>query len=256
MLQFFDLELFYAGVSQPKRPGNGGLAMGHAAPTRILPRPGAGSRPMRLLVASPHELNLRGLVSVLSDKYPDGTIEPYSSVDDLLAAAASAGDATAVILDSADETESLYLVVGKIARHYPQTIIVLLAPKISDREMYKLFERGVSAFLHGDMSASSFGSAMDLVLSGEKFVPYSIMRRAHSDGQGGDVQDHVPGLSARQQEILTLIAKGYSNKMIAAELGIKEVTVAFHIRAVFAKLGVSSRTQAVAAARGIGFKLP
>lgn len=164
--------------------------------------------------------------------------------------------ARAGILDRGAETESLHSAIGKIARHCPETTIVLLTPKISAQEMLRLFERGVSAFLHNDMSASSFGSAMDLVLSGEKFAPYRIMRRAISADSSGLIQEHLPGLSARQQEILSLIAKGYSNKTIAAELGIKEVTVAFHIRAIFAKLGVSSRTQAVAAAhsRGLTFR--
>lgn len=72
-------------------------------------------------------------------------------------------------------------------------------------------------------------------------------RRIRRAGHGGLAGEQIPGLSARQQEILSLIAKGYSNKRIATELGIKEVTVAFHIHAIFGKLGVSSRTQAVAA---------
>lgn len=216
--------------------------------------PSSGT-PMRVLVLSHNDINLRGLESVLSDKYPEARIETCSSTEDLFAGLDAGENASAVILDCGGETEPLHAMIGRIARRSPETIIVLLTPKISDQEMFRLFERGVSAFLHNDMSAASFGSAMDLVLSGEKFAPYRIMRRALSADSGGLIREHLPGLSARQQEILALIAQGYSNKRIAAELGIKEVTVAFHIRAIFAKLGVSSRTQAVATAHSLGLTL-
>jgi DNA-binding NarL/FixJ family response regulator len=202
---------------------------------------------MRFLVLSSNEINLRGLASVLSDRYPDSHVETYLSAADLLAALTSNGAVTAAVLDPGADAQSVQTLVGKLARQSPQTVIVLLTCRISEQDVFHLFERGVSAFLHSDMSAASFGSAMDLVLSGEKFVPYRLMRRTNAAGHGGLAGERIPGLSARQQEILSLIAKGYSNKRIATELGIKEVTVAFHIRAIFGKLGVSSRTQAVAA---------
>ncbi len=46
--------------------------------------------------------------------------------------------------------------------------------------------------------------------------------------------------------MLALLVRGYANKRIAGDLGVKEVTVAFHLRGIFRKLGVSNRTEAVA----------
>lgn len=56
--------------------------------------------------------------------------------------------------------------------------------------------------------------------------------------------DHVEGLTAREREILRLVARGRANKEIALDLSISEKTVKVHLNNVFAKLGVHSRTQA------------
>lgn len=61
----------------------------------------------------------------------------------------------------------------------------------------------------------------------------------------GDVFDPVQPLSTREVEVLKLLSQGYSNKEIAAQLGISQQTVKNHITAIFHKLGVEDRTQAV-----------
>ncbi len=62
----------------------------------------------------------------------------------------------------------------------------------------------------------------------------------------GEPRDLPSQLTGREQEVLALLVRGYANKRIASDLGVKEVTVAFHLRGIFNKLGVSNRTEAVA----------
>jgi DNA-binding NarL/FixJ family response regulator len=62
----------------------------------------------------------------------------------------------------------------------------------------------------------------------------------------------APALTPRQRDILTLIARGRSNKEIAFALGIRERTVKFHVAALFARLGTSSRTEALVVALRTG----
>jgi DNA-binding NarL/FixJ family response regulator len=57
--------------------------------------------------------------------------------------------------------------------------------------------------------------------------------------------DSLEELTAREVEVLRLMAEGYGNKQIAARLGISDHTVKFHISSILAKLSVSSRTEAV-----------
>jgi DNA-binding NarL/FixJ family response regulator len=62
----------------------------------------------------------------------------------------------------------------------------------------------------------------------------------------------APALTPRQRDILALIAQGRSNKEIAFALGIRERTVKFHVAALFARLGTSSRTEALVVALRMG----
>lgn len=67
--------------------------------------------------------------------------------------------------------------------------------------------------------------------------------------------DYPDGLTPRELEVLELLAEGMGNKQLALALGISENTVKFHLSSVFAKLGVSTRTEAVTAGIRMGYLL-
>jgi len=95
----------------------------------------------------------------------------------------------------------------------------------------------VTALLRADRDVALVGVAedADLVLS-ERVLPTTATASATLPGSA---------LSARELEVLRLVARGLGNKEIAAELGITTHTVKYHLAAVLEKLGVRSRTEAV-----------
>ena len=97
--------------------------------------------------------------------------------------------------------------------------------------------RRVAALLRADTEIALVGAAehADLVLS-ERVVQTAAAATLAPPGAG---------LSARELDVLRLVARGLANKEIAAELGITTHTVKFHLAAVLEKLGVRSRTEAV-----------
>ncbi len=104
-------------------------------------------------------------------------------------------------------------------------------------------------------------NAIRLVQAGGKYLPSEILsasaaggivRRASKDRPSV----HTLGLTARQMDVLRLIAGGASNKVICRELDLAERTVKAHITANFRALKVSSRTQAAIAAARLGMALP
>lgn len=97
--------------------------------------------------------------------------------------------------------------------------------------------RRVAALLHADAEIALVGASADadLVLS-ERVVRAAAPATEASSGAA---------LSARELEVLRLVARGLGNKEIAAELGITTHTVKYHLAALLEKLGVRSRTEAV-----------
>jgi two-component system, NarL family, response regulator LiaR len=79
--------------------------------------------------------------------------------------------------------------------------------------------------------------------AGEALIDPAVAARLVDALADDDNRDEQP-LTAREQEVLDLVARGYANKRIARELGIAEKTVKTHVGHVLAKLGVADRTQA------------
>ena len=91
--------------------------------------------------------------------------------------------------------------------------------------------------------------ALRHVLAGETWQPEA--REGEAAPEGGLMTQRIAALTPQQRNILSLMAAGKPNKIIAYELGIAETTVKAHITLILRKLGVFSRTQAVLAARDL-----
>ncbi len=146
----------------------------------------------------------------------------------------------------------------------PETPIVMISGIANRREIMDALERGAAGFILKDLSSTMIVKALELVLSGERYIP-SILVEGRSliekePGYSGKItRDNVSlfgKLTRREREVLALLLNGYSNKEISRNIDVKEITVAFHLRGVFRKLGVSNRTQAAAKALREGWQPP
>jgi DNA-binding NarL/FixJ family response regulator len=118
---------------------------------------------------------------------------------------------------------------------------VYSAPGSADEAM-RWLNLGYDGYLPRSMSASAIVCAVQLMMRGERFVPsITIDSTPRASGEARLVS---PALSPRQNEILAMVATGASNKHIARALSVEEVTVKSHVKAIFRKLGVHSRTEA------------
>jgi two-component system, NarL family, nitrate/nitrite response regulator NarL len=126
--------------------------------------------------------------------------------------------------------------------------IVFVSASVSTDAVADAAQRGAEGFLPKSASADDIFSALATVLSGGKCFP----GLAGHDTQKSTGRSGSPTLSARQMEVLALLAQGKPNKVIAREMGLSENTVRVHVSAMFAQLGVNSRTAAVLAAQQAG----
>lgn len=136
-------------------------------------------------------------------------------------------------------------ITGIIAK-FPRARIIVLSTYGGDENIFRAFQAGARAYFLKDVKGQDLINAIRAVHAGQRPVPPEIASL---------LAERLPrtALSSREMEILTLIAKGRSNKEIANALTISEGTVRVHASNLFAKLGCSDRAQAVAEAfrRGI-----
>lgn len=109
---------------------------------------------------------------------------------------------------------------------------------------------GVRAILPRESSESEIASAVVAADRGLILLDPEIAKELASQTRAvtstsENVADNLEELTAREVEVLRLMAEGFGNKQIAARLGISDHTVKFHISSILAKLSVSSRTEAV-----------
>jgi DNA-binding NarL/FixJ family response regulator len=131
--------------------------------------------------------------------------------------------------------------------------VVILTTFDVDEHVYEALRAGASGFLLKDVPADQLAHAIRVAAAGEALLAPSVTRRLISaftrrmpgDGLRGPAPAGLSELTARELEVLTLLAEGLSNAEIAQRLFVGEATVKTHVARVLTKLGVRDRVQAV-----------
>jgi DNA-binding NarL/FixJ family response regulator len=131
--------------------------------------------------------------------------------------------------------------------------VLVLTTYADDRSVIDALRAGARGYLTKDIGAEGIRDALERVTRGQAVIDPAVQQHlltviaAGQDGQDGTAAPALPdGLTAREAEVLALIARGLSNAEIAAQLVVSEATVKSHINHLFAKTGVRDRAQAVA----------
>jgi DNA-binding NarL/FixJ family response regulator len=128
----------------------------------------------------------------------------------------------------------------------PEARVIVLTSFLDDERLMPAIGAGASGYLLKDVEPAELARAIRAAAAGDAILDPTVAARvlgAIADGSTPTVQDRER-LTRREHEVLTLLAHGRSNKRIGYELGISEKTVKTHVGHVFAKLGVTDRTQA------------
>jgi DNA-binding NarL/FixJ family response regulator len=137
---------------------------------------------------------------------------------------------------------------------------VVISGEEDSHKIKQALDAGALGFIPKSHSSQQMLEALRAILQGEIYLPQTIQkkidridsRRVLSKSQG-DSASKAYGITQRQLDVLTLIAKGYSNKQIALSLCLTEHTVKSHLNALFKLLDAKNRTECVrnASQRGI-----
>jgi two-component system nitrate/nitrite response regulator NarL len=206
---------------------------------------------LRVLIVADDPLVRAGLAALV-DSQPECTVAGQLAPGADLSAEAAIYYPDAILWDLGWDPapESLALSAGDLDElHLP--LVVLLPEDSLATEVWTL---GIRGLLYRDADADILVAALQAVAQGlavlDPALAASILP-ASEEPAGKLVED----LTAREMEVLQLVAEGLSNKAIARELEISEHTVKFHVNAILGKLGAQSRTDAVVRATRLGLIL-
>jgi DNA-binding NarL/FixJ family response regulator len=145
----------------------------------------------------------------------------------------------------------------QVRTKHPRTEVVVLTTYADDESVLNALRAGARGFLTKDADAESIARALHAAAAGQSTMDGEVQRRlveavANSRPQQAESTELVEGLTAREIEVLRLIAAGLSNTEIARRLVVSEATVKTHVNHLFTKAGLRDRAQAVAYAYRAG----
>ncbi|MDE2418020.1 MAG: response regulator [Burkholderiales bacterium] len=224
----------------------------------------------KLLVVDDHTLFRRGLIALLSQ-------------DDRLEVVGEAGDIGEALRGVAQTVPDLVLLdnhlpgvrgvdgIAALKDACPGARILMLTVSENEADLVAAMRAGADGYLLKTVESDQLCDSIIKVMAGESVISPEMMTkfvtafrsRARdtkpdndhvSNGTAEPEDPTLESLSSREREILALIARGDSNKLIARELDIAETTVKVHVQHIFRKLNLTSRVQVAvyAAARGLG----
>jgi two-component system, NarL family, nitrate/nitrite response regulator NarL len=129
-----------------------------------------------------------------------------------------------------------------------QNPIVMLTTSTEERDLVESLRNGAQGYLLKDMEPDELVLALRDIVGGKTVVAPDLApvlaKVVQGDGSLPDETSPFDDLTPRESEILSLLAEGQSNKVIARNLGISDGTVKLHVKAILRKLGVHSRVEA------------
>lgn len=193
--------------------------------------------PPRLLLIDDHALFRSGLRLVLQAGLPSAVVTEAYSLEQAVNGSPEAPDL--VLLDIQLQGVNGLEGLGLLRQRWPHTPVVMLSSTAEPEVVRLALSRGAAAFVSKADTAEKIIDVIRQVLAGPR-------------REAVVTQTAKPRLTPRQCEVLDLLCEGLSNKVIARRLDLSEFTVRGHVQSVLALLGVSSRSQAMFAARRCG----
>jgi DNA-binding NarL/FixJ family response regulator len=227
-------------TSQSKGSGSA-KAVGSEPSSRRSPKPR-----IRVLIADDHGVVREGLVSMIRRNKADMTVVGEAGTGREAVELWNEHRPDVTLLDLRMPELDGVDVIKEIRATDEKARIIILTTFDGDEDIYRAIQAGAKGYLLKDVPREALMDSIRRVHAGETSVPVHLVAK---------LADRVRGetLSKREIEVLKLMAQGKSNKEIASTLFISEGTVKSHGKAIFAKMNVTSRTEAVAdaARRGL-----
>ena len=206
------------------------------------------SEPVRVVVVDDQELFRRGLTMLLGIEDGIEVVgEASNGIEGVALVTSSVPDV--VLLDVRMPQQSGIEACVAIKEAVPMTKIIMLTVSDDEADLYEAVKSGASGYLLKDSSIEEVAQGIRVVADGQSLISPSMAAKLIDEFKTMSKPDRNTGpalkLTERELEVLRLVARGMSNRDVAAELAISENTVKNHVRNILEKLQLHSRMEAV-----------
>ncbi|MBX3637527.1 MAG: response regulator transcription factor [Rubrivivax sp.] len=207
---------------------------------------------MKLLLVDDHALFRDGLALLVGLEFPALELLQAGSLAQAQELLARHPDTRLVLLDLGLPDAAGLAALSLLRQVSDLAPCVILSAEESPAVVLAALDAGAAGFIPKTTQSDTMLAALRTILAGGVYLPPCVTGELRPPAPGGEA---VTGLSERQMDVLRLLLEGKSNKHIGRELGLSESTVKTHLSAIFRRLDVNSRTQAVVAASRLGLRL-
>lgn len=167
-----------------------------------------------------------------------------------------------ILLDLRMPDNSGLDILSKIRKNNIDIPVTILTTSNEEQDLREALKRGAQGYLLKDMEPDELVSALRDIVKGKNVVAQNMTDVLTRMAQGKPTESKADAafadLTPRETEILSLLAEGQSNKVIARNLGISDGTVKLHVKAILRKLKIHSRVEAavIAVEKGLRYNKP
>jgi DNA-binding NarL/FixJ family response regulator len=192
---------------------------------------------LRVLVADDHRLMLAAVRRALAEA-EDFEIVGEVSVGSHVVPAVRETKPNVVLLDMRMPELDGLACLERLRKHDPTIAVVILSSYSDEAQIEAARKAGALGYVVKTVEPVDLPAVLRSALSGKAFAVWG------AEEPQGAAQTGAPALSEREGVVLEAVARGLSNREIGRQLWISEQTVKFHLRNIYRKLGISSRTEA------------
>lgn len=215
--------------------------------------------PIRVILVDDHPVYRDGLAMLLASLEGVEVVATAADGEEALAVVESA-EADVVVMDVQMPRLDGIAATREVTSRHPHLAVVVLTMSEDDETVFAAMRAGARGYLVKGASQHEIRSAIDAAARGELVFGAAIARRVMEFFAAGPASapaaEVFPQLTAREREILDLLAAGRSNPQIAEALFLSPKTVRNNVSNIFAKLQVADRAEAIVRARDAGLGRP
>lgn len=197
---------------------------------------------MKILIADDHPLYREAAALQVRRLYAGATVEEVASLDELRALLARCTEPCDLILLDWHMPGMSGPALAQLARDLPDVPLAVISGTARNDEVLAAVQAGVKGYIPKTCSPEYFAHALQMLLAGGSSVPTDVLTAKPAAAQAS--APWMVQMSDRETEVLRGVAQGQSNKEIGRTLGLAEVTIKLHLRNVFRKMDVKSRSEA------------